>query len=734
MKTLSRFLKSFYQNHRLYFVILSYFLLLDLLVFGMGLFIYQKEAAGARQELMGELLAEQEKHAERLQEQYQALYSLGQNLLNHFYIQRNLVLYEEATPEERIRMINIPSILASSKDQWEGVDEIFLYMDSAKGYTQDGMETRQMYYDRLYIYEQYPYSTWQDLLSEIFSVKALSPSLVTCTYSTGQRQWVLPIVTRDYVHGQCAILVVNVDLFYLTRELENDCVLQDMGYLLQDADGNILGSYDWNQEEKRAYTPIMTLGNGWQLTLSMDYGEYLAHEHSLLLFTGLLCGTIVLIGFLLSLHFSYLLYHPLHFLQNTLQGIQIEDRHQKKRKFPPARSQKDLRSLTEGYSRLMEEYTADMESAVILYVLYGRSEQKPQDFERHFERFYRFQGENLQCFLIQLIFTEEFESQKEIEKKKLTQTIRKLLESMLSAQGAFCVTEHGEGGFLLFVESIDVSCLDSFLHILQNDTRWFVPYIGASSMLMISQMVQAYDEARTGLEYSIFHQNAYHIQQGGHPLVTRISYHAAEEAQLLLNLQKGDLTQVKTSLEELLNVYLSPEHSWRSLRQLFERIYRTVSLHVSSCVETEVPLDLQNCNIQQMVEILMERFRMLLVAAGGPQNVDSQQISSVCDYVKAHYQENLSLTSLSEAMGYSAKYLSRLFKENMSWNLSDYIQYVRIEKAKELLVQTQLSVEEIQEQVGIPSRTTFIRVFKKFEGLPPGQYRKLGTMTNGSLS
>ena len=140
MKTLSQFLKSFYQNHRLYFVILSYFLFLDLLVFGMGLFIYQKEAAGARQEMRSKLLAEQEKHAERLQEQYQALYSLGQNLLNHFYIQRNLVLYEEATSEERIQMINIPSILASGKDQWDGIDEIFLYMNSAKGYTQDGME------------------------------------------------------------------------------------------------------------------------------------------------------------------------------------------------------------------------------------------------------------------------------------------------------------------------------------------------------------------------------------------------------------------------------------------------------------------------------------------------------------------------------------------------------------------------------------------------------------------
>lgn len=279
-----------------------------------------------------------------------------------------------------------------------------------------------------------------------------------------------------------------------------------------------------------------------------------------------------------------------------------------------------------------------------------------------------------------------------------------------------------------------MSCLRSFLRILQNDDRWFIPYIGASSVLTISQMVLAYDEARSGLEYSIFHQNVYHVQQGGHPLVTRISYHAAEEAELLLNLQKGDLNRVKTSLEDLLKVYLSPEHSWRSLRQLFERIYRTVSLHMSSCVETEIPLDLQNCNIQQMVEVLMERFRRLLVTAGGPQSADSQQISSVCEYVKQHYRENLSLTSLSEAMGYSAKYLSRLFKENMSWNLSDYIQYVRIEKAKELLVQTRLSVEEIQEQVGIPSRTTFIRVFKKFEGLPPGQYRKLGAMSHRSPS
>ncbi len=723
MKNASLFLRKFYQNHRLYFVILSYFLLLDLLVFGMGLFLYQREAHGARQEMMKELLIEQDKHAGNIQEQYQGLYSLGQSLLNHFYIQRNLVPYEEATKEERIQMINIPSILSQAKDQWDAIDEIFLYMDSAKGYTQDGMESRQMYYDRLYIYEQYPYSVWQELLGEIFSVKALPPSLVTCTYQTGQRGYVLPIVSRDYVRGQRVILVVNVDLSYLTRELKNDCMNQGMGYVLQDASGSVLGEYEGHSDQMVYASPV-TLSNGWTLSLGMNYEEYLAHEHSLLLLTGLLCGFIVLIGFLLSLRFSYMLYHPLHFLQNTLKRIPTEE--SGKRRFLPKGNPKDLQSLTEGYSKLMEEYTADMESAVMLYLLYGRSEQRPQDFERHFRRFYHFQGQRLQCFLIQLVFSEKFEEQKEIEKKKLMPAIRKLLEGLLSMQCAFCVTEHGEGGLLLFVENMNENGLDTFLSILKKDTSWFVPYIGASEAGTLS-MVQAYDEARTGLEYGMIHQNAYQIQSGEHPLRTQIPYYPAEEASLLLNLQKGDLTQVKTTLEEILDLCLDPSYSWRSLRRLFERIYRD-ALRGSSFVETDSPVDLQNANVQQIIEVLMERFRIFLVAAGGPQNVDSRQITAVCDYVKEHYRENLSLTSLSEALGYSSKYLSRLFKETMSWNLSDYIQYVRIEKAKELLLQTQLSVEEIQDQVGIPSRTTFIRVFKKFEGLPPGQYRKLGAL------
>ena len=171
---------------------------------------------------------------------------------------------------------------------------------------------------------------------------------------------------------------------------------------------------------------------------------------------------------------------------------------------------------------------------------------------------------------------------------------------------------------------------------------------------------------------------------------------------------------------------VTPNHSWRSIRQLFERIYRTGSISLAAHLDEGSPVDLLNCNIQQMVEVLMERFREILSNAGVfAENPDNRLIASVCDYIGQHYAENISLTTVAEHVGYSSKYMSRLFKESMNWNLSDYINYVRIEKAKELLRTTNEPIDEIQELVGIPSRTTFLRVFKKFEGITPGQYRKL---------
>ena len=58
-------------------------------------------------------------------------------------------------------------------------------------------------------------------------------------------------------------------------------------------------------------------------------------------------------------------------------------------------------------------------------------------------------------------------------------------------------------------------------------------------------------------------------------------------------------------------------------------------------------------------------------------------------------------------------------------NISDYIAELRIEKAKELLIGTDLKIGEIADAIGIPSRATFLRVFQKIENITPTEFRNI---------
>jgi len=85
----------------------------------------------------------------------------------------------------------------------------------------------------------------------------------------------------------------------------------------------------------------------------------------------------------------------------------------------------------------------------------------------------------------------------------------------------------------------------------------------------------------------------------------------------------------------------------------------------------------------------------------------------------------LSLQTIADEVGISASAFSRMFKEKTGRNFKEYVDGLRVSKAKELLLQTSLSVEEIALQVGYETPTSFYRLFKKCVGLTPGEYRQM---------
>ncbi|MDF2718793.1 MAG: AraC family transcriptional regulator, partial [Paenibacillus sp.] len=100
-------------------------------------------------------------------------------------------------------------------------------------------------------------------------------------------------------------------------------------------------------------------------------------------------------------------------------------------------------------------------------------------------------------------------------------------------------------------------------------------------------------------------------------------------------------------------------------------------------------------------------------------------------YVSRIFKEKTGM-NITEYMNRSPKYVSRIFKEKTGMNITEYMNRVRIDQAKLLLAGTDMTIGDIAERVGINSRTTFLRIFKKTEGIAPQSYRKAEWDKNGT--
>ncbi|GBF78217.1 DNA-binding response regulator [Paenibacillus sp. 598K] len=93
-------------------------------------------------------------------------------------------------------------------------------------------------------------------------------------------------------------------------------------------------------------------------------------------------------------------------------------------------------------------------------------------------------------------------------------------------------------------------------------------------------------------------------------------------------------------------------------------------------------------------------------------------------YIRDHLQAPLTLQLIAEQVGLSPHHLSRLFREETGSTVGETITRLRMEKAVELLSQTNMKVYEVAERIGIPSYRYFTQLFRKWTGLAPTDYKR----------
>ena len=132
----------------------------------------------------------------------------------------------------------------------------------------------------------------------------------------------------------------------------------------------------------------------------------------------------------------------------------------------------------------------------------------------------------------------------------------------------------------------------------------------------------------------------------------------------------------------------------------------------------------------QIFEQLTALLTLLMAQSWNPQREGSvpskrRDVQSVKEYIEKHYQEKITLNLLAEQFFINKFYLTRIFKEQYGISVNSYLLQVRITHAKQLLRFSDLSIEKVGQECGMNDANYFSRMFKKVEGITPGEYRKM---------
>jgi AraC-like DNA-binding protein/mannose-6-phosphate isomerase-like protein (cupin superfamily) len=148
-----------------------------------------------------------------------------------------------------------------------------------------------------------------------------------------------------------------------------------------------------------------------------------------------------------------------------------------------------------------------------------------------------------------------------------------------------------------------------------------------------------------------------------------------------------------------------------TLRMLFEMVYAEFTAKRPRSAE------LIACYLQTIFLQVLQHFSQ------PPREVTSL-VERCLGYIHEHYSRDFDIDELASQVAVSPSYLFRLFKKKMQVTPMHYRNMVRIDKAKLLLADQQLTVDDVAERVGFEDPKYFARVFRELTGLTPSGYRR----------
>jgi|GEM_PF-6602950 len=223
-------------------------------------------------------------------------------------------------------------------------------------------------------------------------------------------------------------------------------------------------------------------------------------------------------------------------------------------------------------------------------------------------------------------------------------------------------------------------------------------------------------------------------------LLDKQKYHYSLEAErgLVQSIRDCDCESMHIILADILSTNLKTETLDEysiscfkyALLSTVKRILRSHNQSVLHFVERNQSA-FQNLTVKNDSEKLCNAFESIFASLAcdcieeDTMTYNSPTTTKILNYIHEHYLEELSLTVISEHFGLTEGYISKLLRETANIKFKTYLNHLKIKKAKELLQTGNYKITEVSNMVGYNNVNSFIRMFKKEEGISPGNYKKM---------
>lgn len=262
-------------------------------------------------------------------------------------------------------------------------------------------------------------------------------------------------------------------------------------------------------------------------------------------------------------------------------------------------------------------------------------------------------------------------------------------------------------------------------------------HIGISSgSIPIGQIPALYSQAKNAVGYCHIYNTSHAFYQDN----TQSKLESAEMAHAIIHIQHRfqnillaeDFDAAIQMIPELFSHTFQKEHPIALIRM---NMYALINLYYSCLIELSKKNTFISTIIDRHVNTLLnctslrslqDQICLSLLELTQKQEVtpayqQSALIDEIKGYIALHYNDpSLSAGEIAEHFKMSLPAISKLFKKSTQIGLLDYIHQLRISHAKALLQSRQYNVSEVAAMTGYLSPSTFIRVFKKYEGISPG--------------